>query len=641
MKILGISGYYHDSAAALICDGKILAAAQEERFTRKKHDASFPAQAISYCLKEAGCRLQDVDSIVFYDKPLVKFERLLETYLAYAPRGFRSFLAAMPIWLKEKLYLKSVLKQELAKLAGCKTSQLPQLLFTEHHQSHAASAFFPSPFERAAVMCLDGVGEWATTSVWLGDGNQLTPQWEIDFPHSLGLLYSAFTYYAGFKVNSGEYKLMGLAPYGEPKYVDKILTHLIDLKDDGTFRLNMDYFNYATGLTMTNSKFHQLFGAPPRPPESQLSQREMDIAASIQVVTEEVVLRLVNSVHKELNVDYLCLAGGVALNCVANGRILRESAFKDIWIQPAAGDAGGALGAALAVWYQYHHQPRILETKINQPVPGEQQLEAGTVATIPKVSSKVSSQDQMQGSYLGPRFSDAEITEYLDAIRASYQRLEDAELLPKLAEILEQGNVVGWFQGRMEFGPRALGGRSIIGDPRNPKMQSVMNLKIKYRESFRPFAPAVLAERVSDYFEIDRPSPYMLLVAAVKEDLRISMTAEQEQLFGIEKLNVPRSKIPAVTHVDYSARIQTVHKETNPRYYELIQQFDKRTGCGVIVNTSFNVRGEPIVCTPEDAYRCFMRTEMDYLVLENFLLAKPEQMPWKSDDSWKQEFELD
>lgn len=642
MKILGISGYYHDSAAALVCDGKILAAAQEERFTRKKHDARFPAQAISYCLKEAGCRLQEVDSIVFYDKPLVKFERLLETYLAYAPRGFRSFLAAMPVWLKEKLYLKSVLKQELAKLAGCKTSQLPQLLFTEHHQSHAASAFFPSPFEQAAVMCLDGVGEWATTSVWLGDGNQLTPQWEIDFPHSLGLLYSAFTYYAGFKVNSGEYKLMGLAPYGEPKYVDKILTHLIDLKDDGTFRLNMDYFNYATGLTMTNSKFHQLFGAPPRPPESQLSQREMDIAASIQVVTEEVVLRLVNNVHKELNVDYLCLAGGVALNCVANGRILRESAFKDIWIQPAAGDAGGALGAALAVWYQYHNQPRILETKINEPMPGEQkQLEAGTLATLPKISAKVSIQDQMQGSYLGPRFSDAEITEYLDAIRASYQRLEDAELLPKLAEILEQGNVVGWFQGRMEFGPRALGGRSIIGDPRNPKMQSVMNLKIKYRESFRPFAPAVLAERVSDYFEIDRPSPYMLLVAAVKEDLRISMTAEQEQLFGIEKLNVPRSKIPAVTHVDYSARIQTVHKETNPRYYELIQQFDKRTGCGVIVNTSFNVRGEPIVCTPEDAYRCFMRTEMDYLVLENFLLAKPEQMPWKSDDSWKQEFELD
>ncbi|MBW4491557.1 MAG: carbamoyltransferase [Oscillatoria princeps RMCB-10] len=611
MKILGISAYYHDSAAALVCEGEIVAAAQEERFSRKKHDARFPGAAISYCLQEAGIGLRDLDQIVFYDKPLVKFERLLETYLAYAPQGFRSFLAAMPVWLKEKLYLKTLLKKELAALGECKTSQLPKLLFAEHHQSHAASAFFPSPFHRAAVLCLDGVGEWATTTVWLGEGNQLTPQWEIDFPHSLGLLYSAFTYYTGFKVNSGEYKLMGLAPYGEPKYCDKILNHLLDLKEDGTFRLNMDYFNYTTGLTMTNQKFHDLFGSPPRQPESKLTQREMDIAASIQNVTEEVVLRLGKTVRKELSADYLCLAGGVALNCVANGRILRECGFKDIWIQPAAGDAGGALGAALAIWHQYGNQPR----------------SAGG--------------DRMRGSYLGPRFAQAEIREYLDAVKANYLPLDDGELMPRLAEILAQGNVVGWFSGRMEFGPRALGARSIIGDPRNPKMQSVMNLKIKYRESFRPFAPSVLAERVSDYFEIDRASPYMLLVAPVRESLRIPMTAEQQQLFGIDKLNVPRSALPAIAHVDYSARIQTVHKETNPRYYDLIRHFEALTGCAVLVNTSFNVRGEPIVRTPEDAYRCFMRTEMDYLVLENFLLAKSQQLPWKQDDSWKEEFELD
>lgn len=624
MNILGISAYYHDSAAALVIDGEIIAAAQEERFTRKKHDARFPGEAIAYCLREAGITLHDLDGIVFYDKPLVKFERLLETYLSYAPQGFRSFITAMPVWLKEKLYLKTLLKQELAKLGECKTSQLPPLLFTEHHQSHAASAFFPSPFQRAAVMCLDGVGEWATSSVWLGDGNQLTPQWEIQFPHSLGLLYSAFTYYTGFKVNSGEYKLMGLAPYGEPKYVDKILNNLLDLRDDGTFRLNMEYFNYATGLTMTNRKFDRLFGGPPRKPETKLSQREMDIASSIQYVTEEVVLRLAKTVHKELDVEYLCLAGGVALNCVANGRILRESAFKEIWIQPAAGDAGGALGAALAGWYQYGEQPR----EVSQETPADP-------------ASKLTVRDRMKGSYLGPKFSDAEILAYLDTVQAKYYRLDDAELMPRLAEILAEENVVGWFQGRMEFGPRALGGRSIIGDPRSPKMQSVMNLKIKYRESFRPFAPSVLSDRVSDYFEIDSASPYMLLVAAVKKSLRIPMTSEQEQLFGIEKLNVPRSQIPAVTHVDYSARIQTVHKETNPRYYELIRQFEAKTGCGVLVNTSFNVRGEPIVCTPEDAYRCFMRTEMDYLVLDNFLLPKTEQIPWKKDESWKDEFELD
>ncbi|MEK0193600.1 carbamoyltransferase [Microcoleus anatoxicus] len=659
MNILGISAYYHDSAAALISDGEIIAAAQEERFSRKKHDARFPKNAIAYCLKEAKIDLQQLDKIVFYDKPLVKFERLLETYLAYAPNGFRSFLAAMPIWLKEKLYLKTILKRELAEMANCKTSKLkPSLLFTEHHQSHAASAFFPSPFQKAAVLCLDGVGEWATTSVWLGEGNQLTPQWEIDFPHSLGLLYSAFTYYTGFKVNSGEYKLMGLAPYGEPKYVDKILNYLIDLKDDGTFRLNMDYFNYTVGLTMTNQKFDELFEGPPRKAEGQLTQREMDIAASIQVVTEEVVLRLCRTVKKELNVDYLCLAGGVALNCVANGRILREGIFKDIWIQPAAGDAGGALGAALAIWYQYCESERnvnlnlpanIIEPDKSQVIPTSEVAEDGTeilntnqpVATVTKSIAHLTCHDKMRGSYLGPKFGDTEILEYLDAVKASYHRLDDSELMPQLAEILQQGNVVGWFQGRMEFGPRALGGRSIVGDPRNAKMQSVMNLKIKYRESFRPFAPSILAERVADYFEMDHSSPYMLLVAPVKTSLRIPMTAEQEQLFGIDKLNVPRSEIPSVTHVDYSARVQTVHKETNPRYYDLISHFERRSGCSILVNTSFNVRGEPIVCTPEDAYRCFMRTEMDYLVLENFLLPKSEQIPWKQDEAWKNEFELD
>ncbi len=612
MKILGISAYYHDSAAALVVDGKIVAAAQEERFTRKKHDARFPVNAINYCLQASESNLLDIDQVVFYDKPLVKFERLLETYLSYAPRGFRSFLAAMPVWLKEKLYLKTELKRELAKLAGCKKTELPQLLFTEHHQSHAASAFFPSPFEKAAVLCLDGVGEWATTSVWLGEGNKLTPQWQIDFPHSLGLLYSAFTYYTGFKVNSGEYKLMGLAPYGEPKYTDLIYKNLIDLKPDGTFRLNMEYFNYATGLTMTNQKFNTLFGGPPRQAEGKLTQREMDIAASIQEVTEEVVLRLARTVQEELEVDYLCMAGGVALNCVANGKLIREGIFKDVWIQPAAGDAGGALGAALATWYQYHDQPR-------QPEP----------------------RDGMQGSYLGPKFDETEIEQHLDRAKAKYYKLTDGELMPKLAKILADGNVVGWCQGRMEFGPRALGGRSIIGDPRSRKMQSVMNLKIKYRESFRPFAPSVLAERVSDYFELNTDSPYMLVVAPVQEKIRLPVTEDDQQLFGIDKLRVPRSEIPSVTHVDYSARIQTVHKETNPRYYDLIKHFEAETGYGLLVNTSFNVRGEPIVCTPEDAYRCFMRTEMDYLVLENYLLAKSDQPVWEKDESWQQEFGLD
>ncbi|MEA5535538.1 carbamoyltransferase [Crocosphaera sp. XPORK-15E] len=612
MNILGISAYYHDSAAALVQKGTILAAAQEERFTRKKHDARFPKNAIIYTLAEANISLQELDYIVFYEKPLVTFERLLETYLTYAPQGFRSFITAMTAWLQEKLYLKTILKKELAKLANCKTSQLPPLLFTEHHQSHAASAFFPSPFEKAAVLCLDAVGEWATTSLWLGEGNKMIPQWEINFPHSLGLLYSAFTYYTGFKVNSGEYKLMGLAPYGEAKYVDIILENLIDLKEDGTFRLNMEYFNYATGLTMTNDKFARLFGGSPRKPETQLTQREMNIAASIQKVTEEIVLRLANTAYEELGTDYLCLAGGVALNCVSNGRLLRESKFKDIWIQPAAGDSGGAIGAALAVWYQYLENPR----------------QGGTF-------------DAMQGTYLGPEFSHEEAQEYLNDVKAKYVYLEDVELFTKVAEILAEGNVVGWFQGRMEFGPRALGNRSIIGDPRNEKMQSVMNLKIKYRESFRPFAPSVLFDRVSDYFELDKPSPYMLLVAEVNSELRLPMNEEDKQLFGVEKLKVPRSTIPAITHVDYSARVQTVHPETNPRYYQLIKQFEALTGCGVLVNTSFNVRGEPIVCTPEDAYRCFMRTEMDYLVINNYLLAKSEQPQWQKDEAWKNEFELD
>jgi carbamoyltransferase len=612
MNILGISAYYHDSAAALLRDGDILAAAQEERFSRKKHDPQFPGQAIRYCLGEAGIALGDVDQVVFYDKPLVKFERLLETYLSYAPKGLRSFIAAMPIWLKEKLYLKATLKQELADLGGLKKNELPALLFAEHHRSHAGSAFFFSPYEEAAVLCLDGVGEWATTTAWHGRGHRLEPLWEIDFPHSLGLLYSAFTYFTGFRVNSGEYKLMGLAPYGEPRYVDLIRDHLIDVKPDGSFKLDMQYFNYCTGLTMTNEKFDRLFGRPPRQPESELTQDEMDIAASIQVVTEDVVLRLGRTIQSETGCRHLCLAGGVALNCVANGKLLRDGPFDDIWIQPAAGDAGGAIGAASVAWHEQLGHERT-----------------------------VNGGDRMQGSYLGPRFGDGEIRETLDKLGAVYRRLPDEALYPELATVLDDGAVIGWFQGRMEFGPRALGGRSIIGDPRNRKMQSVMNLKIKYRESFRPFAPSVLEERVSDYFELDRASPYMLIVAPVAASLRLPISEDQADLFGIARLNVPRSEIPAITHVDYSARVQTVSASTNPRYYALLKAFEARTGCGVLVNTSFNVRGEPIVCTPEDAYRCFMRTEMDYLVLENFVLAKPDQPARDDDDSWKEEFELD
>ena len=614
MNILGISAFYHDSAACLVRDGEIIAAAQEERFTRKKHDPGFPHKAIEYCLQEGKITLQDVRYLVFYDKPLVKFERLLETYLAFAPRGVQSFVAAMPVWLKEKLLLKSLLQKEfLVHGPEMTRTTLPQILFSEHHESHAASAFFPSPYEKAVVLCMDGVGEWATTSAWLGQGNSLTPLWEIPFPHSLGLLYSAFTYYTGFKVNSGEYKVMGLAPYGEPKYVKAIYEHLVDVKPDGTFRLNMDYFNYCTGLTMTGSKFDEVFGGPPRKPESKLTQREMDLARSVQEVTEEVMLRLSRTLHRETGADYMCMAGWVALNCVGNGRILREGPFKGLWIQPAAGDAGGALGAALTAWYQYEQQPR-------KVIPGK---------------------DGIKGSYLGPSHTNEEIEAYLKKTDAPYVRLDDGQLYARVAEELAAGKVVGWLQGRMEFGPRALGGRSILGDARNRDMQSVMNLKIKYRESFRPFAPSVLRERASDYFILDADSPYMLLVAPVVEKRRLPMTSAQDGLWGIELLNIPRSDIPAVTHLDYSARVQTVHEEMNPRYYALLKAFEARTGHAVLVNTSFNVRGEPIVSTPEDAYRCFMRTEMDVLVLENCVLIKSEQKPLEGDSDWKKEFELD
>lgn len=611
--ILGISAFYHDSAACLIRDGEIVAAAQEERFTRKKHDPGFPSHAVAYCMKEGGITLRDLRYIVFYDKPLVKFERLLETYLAYAPKGLQSFVAAMPVWLKEKLFLRNVLAKEFVALApALKQSELPQFLFGEHHESHAASAFYPSPYEKAVVLCMDGVGEWATTSAWLGEGNVVTPLWEIPFPHSLGLLYSAFTYYTGFKVNSGEYKVMGLAPYGEPKYVKQIYDHLLDLKPDGTFRLNMDYFNYCTGLTMTGNKFDEVFGGPPRKPESTLTQREMDLARSIQEVTEEVMLRVTGTLHRETGVDYLCMAGGVALNCVGNGRILREGPFKGIWIQPAAGDAGGAIGAALTAWHRYDDQPR-----------------------------RATGSDRMKGSYLGPRHTNEEIEQFLKSADAPYERLDEKELVDHVAKDLAEGKVVGWYQGRMEFGPRALGGRSILGDARNTTMQSVMNLKIKYRESFRPFAPSVLRERVSDFFEMNADSPYMLLVAPVHKKRRLPLPASQSGLWGIELLNVPRSEIPAVTHLDYSARIQTVHEETNPRYYRLLKAFEVHTGCPVLVNTSFNVRGEPIVGTPEDAYRCFMRTEMDVLVLEDCVLYKTQQKPLVNDTHWQKEFELD
>ena len=611
LHILGLSAYYHDSAAVLIQNGEILAAAQEERFTRRKHDAQFPANAIEYCLNDAKISPKEIDYVVFYDKPFLKFERLLETYIAFAPKGFKSFRKAIPIWLKEKLFQKKLLCDELHK-CGFEGDLATRLLFSEHHLSHAASAFFPSHFSRAAILTMDGVGEWATSSFALGKGNKVEIHKEIHFPHSIGLLYSAFTYYIGFKVNSGEYKLMGLAPYGEPKYAQLILDHLIDLKTDGSFRLNLSYFNYCTGLTMTSTKFHNLFGAPPRPAESQLTQKHMDIAASIQKVTEEVVLRLARSLIKETGEKNLCLAGGVALNCVANGKVLREGGLDHLWIQPASGDAGGALGAALAGYHLHLEQPRQLTNSI----------------------------DSMKGGYLGPGFSDEEIIKRLEELGAQFEVLQEDDLIRSCVETLKDGKAVGWFQGKMEFGPRALGARSILGDARSPQMQSVLNLKVKFRESFRPFAPSVLREDASEWFDLDADSPYMLLVANIAKKYQRPMTQEQKQLFGIEKLNVPRSDIPAITHVDYSARIQTVHRETNPRYHKLLSEFKSQTGCPVVVNTSFNVRGEPIVCTPEDAFRCFMGTGIEALAIGNCFLKKEAQSS-NLKEKYTERFDLD
>jgi carbamoyltransferase len=611
MRVLGISAFYHDSAAALIEDGHLVGAAQEERFTRKKHDSGFPQHAVQYCLDEAGIKLQDVDYVAFYDKPFLKFERLLETYLAYAPRGFQSFRMAMPLWLKEKLFQKTLLRDEMKHWQPDFDWQ-KRLLFGEHHQSHAASAFFPSPYEEAAVLCMDGVGEWATTSLAWGQGNKLEMLKEIHFPHSLGLLYSAFTYYTGFKVNSGEYKVMGLAPYGEPKFKDLILDKIVDLKEDGTFRLDQQYFDYCTGLRMTNEKFGELFGGKARKPEELLTQHHMDLAASVQAVTEEIVIRLARSVRKETGAKNICLAGGVALNCVANGKLLRENLFDGIWVQPAAGDAGGAVGAAYAAYHGYLGQGRKLNGHL----------------------------DGMAGSYLGPEYTDDEIEKRLVAAGAKLTRLTRAEIIEQTAQALADEKAVGWMQGRMEFGPRSLGARSILGDARSPSMQKTLNLKVKYRESFRPFAPAVLREDVDKYFDFKSDSPYMLMVAPVNEDRRRTMNEAEQALFGIDKLNVPRSDIPAVTHVDYSARIQTVHKETNPAFHDLLSSFKAKTGYSVVVNTSFNVRGEPIVCTPEDAFRCFMGSEIEVLVVGNCFLRKEDQDPALKLD-YKNAFELD
>ena len=605
MKILGLSCYYHDAAACLVIDGEVVAAASEERFTRIKQDSEFPREAIRYCLEAGGIEEADIDFVAFYDKPLLKFERILETYIAGVPRGLPSFLKAIPLWIKKKLFIPDLIRKSLPAFEG-------KLLFPEHHESHAASAFFPSPYDEAAFLTIDGVGEWATTSFGVGKGNDIEILREIHFPHSLGLLYSAFTYYTGFRVNSGEYKVMGLAPYGEPKYVDMILDKVMDLKDDGSFRLDMSYFDYVSGLRMTSKKFHDLFGGPPREPETDLRQRDMDLARSVQVVCEESVLKMARHAHELTGMKNLVMAGGVALNCVANGRILREGPFDDLWIQPAAGDAGGALGAALMAWYGYLDNPRQAEPR-------------GTA----------------RGSYFGPEFTDDQITAILDRHGAKYERVERDVLPDRLASIIADEKVIGLFQGRMEFGPRALGNRSIIGDARSEVMQRTMNLKIKFRESFRPFAPSIMHDHVSDYFDLDRESPYMLLVAPVSEQHHTTSQDEEAQLFGIDKLMVPRSTVPAITHVDHSARVQSVHPDDNPLYYEIIQAFRERTGCPVIINTSFNVRGEPIVCDPEHAFVCFMRTNMDYLSVGPYLLSKEEQPKWKETENWRDEFVLD
>jgi carbamoyltransferase len=605
MNILGISAFYHDSAACLVQNGKIVAAAQEERFTRIKHDASFPLNAIGFCLEKGGISSKKLNYIAFYEKPFLKFERILETYVAYAPIGIRSFLKSIPMWLKEKFFLKELIYNKL-NFSG-------KIIFPEHHESHAASAFFPSPFDESAILTVDGVGEWTTASFGIGNNNEIKIIAEMKFPHSLGLLYSAFTYHTGFRVNSGEYKLMGLAPYGEAKYKDLILRELIDLKEDGSFKLNMKYFDYCAGLKMTNKKFETLFGGPARKPESKITKREVDIAKSIQEVTEEIMIKIVKHIHKITGQNNLCLAGGVALNCVANGKILKSGPFKNIWIQPAAGDAGGAVGCALFCWYPYLKNERKI----------------------------IVNKDSQNGCHLGTQYSNKKIEEYLKSIDSVYKYIDDEHLYDKVAKLLMKEKVVGWFQGKMEFGPRALGSRSILGDARSPKIQEIMNLKIKFRESFRPFAPSVLRERVSEYFDLNRESPYMLLVAPVQTTRRRKMTEEEEKLFGIEKLNIVRSEIPAVTHVDYSARVQTVEEKDNPRYYRLIKRFEELTGCPVIVNTSFNVRGEPIVCKPKDAFLCFMRTNMDYLVMENYILKKSEQKLLENDIDWEKEFELD
>jgi carbamoyltransferase len=612
MYILGISAFYHDSAACLIKDGEIIAAAQEERFTRNKHDPSFPRNAIEFCIQTAEISPRDLESIIFYEKPFLKFERLLETYLAYAPKGFSSFAAAMPLWIKEKLFQKSMIANELVNIFGGEINWKDRLLFSEHHLSHAASAFYPSPFETAAVLTLDAVGEWTTTSAAIGKGSELKIIKEIHFPHSLGLLYSAFTYYTGFKVNSGEYKVMGLAPYGKPRFANLIKENLIMIADDGSFQLDMSYFNFAVGLTMTNKKFHDLFGGQPRQAESELTQREMDLAASIQTVIEELVLGIAKNLAKETGMENLCLAGGVALNCVANGILLKEKIFKNIWIQPAAGDAGGALGAALSAWYLHYKNNRIISKD----------------------------RDSMKGAYLGPSYTNEQIESELLACGAVFQKLDEEDLIASTSNALVDKKAVGWMQGRMEFGPRALGGRSIIADPRSPETQSQLNLKVKYRESFRPFAPSVLSEEVDKWFELDVESPYMLLVADVKKSKRIAMTNEENALFGIDKLNIPRSSVPAITHVDYSARIQTVNAETNPRYYKVIKQFKEKTGFPLVVNTSFNVRGEPIICTPSDAFKCFMGTELDVLAIGNFFLVKEDQDEALK-ENYKERYELD